>query len=241
MIGSINITKTLLKLCLLVLCAFSLSCKKKTTIDAKVFNYALNEPVANATVVLVERKVGSGLFGGAYNCTEIASATTDADGNCSFDKEKLKTRKSFDYYLAITKAYNVPQTYPCGGKTNGFLKVGISQTNLLDASAYDAFLKVQFNDIFNPAIIGDSLFVSINNPVYQIPSEPYPFGGGQVFYWFSYYNGSNADPPFITELQKTNAGKNTIHIRKRKMGVVSTYIDTVKIYPNATKIISINW
>jgi hypothetical protein len=226
---------------LLLLMSIS-TCKKKTTINVTVFNYAMNEPVANAKVVLVERKE-SGLFTSNTSCSEIANATTDANGNCSFDNEKLRSNSSYDYFLAVSNAYGVPQSYPCGGFSAGFLSKGKQQQKTLDASSFDAYLVVQTNNVLNPSQQGDSLIISIANPIYTVPGQPYPFGGGDIINAF--YATTSPYFPFpssmTSEVQGTNAGRNTVHIRKRKMGVTTTSVDTVKIYPNQTATVVINW
>jgi hypothetical protein len=96
--------------------------------------------------------------------------------------------------------------------------------------------------MFNPAVNGDSLILSINSPRYEVPNQPYPFGGGGVFFSSPVYKSGPWGTPFILQdINKTIAGKHTIHIRKRKMGIVTQTIDTVKIYPYETKTIEINW
>lgn len=68
--------KLLMKYTGLILLLFTLTtCKKKTTVKVKVYNYALDEPIANATVAMVEKKgeSGGGIFGGGAKCHEIAS------------------------------------------------------------------------------------------------------------------------------------------------------------------------
>jgi hypothetical protein len=215
------------------------SCKKKTSIEAKVYNYALAEPVANARVVLVERKE-SGLFVSDISCMEIESATTDAKGNCSFDKKKLKTGAKYTYYLAVAEAYGKSQDFPCGGKTSGFLTAGKAIEQTINLSYFDAYFIVQLNNFLIPSIVNDSFFVSINSPLFLVPGDQHPRGGGVYKSGFQ-WGGGNPSPIVISEINKTNAGKNTIHIRKRKMGVVTTSIDTVKIYPYETKTIEINW
>jgi hypothetical protein len=153
------------------------TCKKKTNIDVTLFNYALNEPVANAKVVLVERKLST--FGSNYSCEEIDSKTTDANGKCSFDREKLKTNSKYQYYLAKTEVYGKAQTYPCEGKTSGFLKVGSTSRQTIEAGNFPAFFKVQLNDFLIPSQANDSFFVSVRNPEYKVPGEQYPRGGGE--------------------------------------------------------------
>ena len=154
--------KQLLKYSLLfTVCLLCLTCKKKTSLTATAFNYALNEPIAGATVVLVERKENGGLSGSNNSCKEIASATTDENGKCHFDKEKLKTNKKYTYFLAITSAYDLPQGYPCTGKTSGFLEPGETQEKILDASGFEGYIKLRENNLFNPTQTGDSLEVKI--------------------------------------------------------------------------------
>lgn len=156
------------------------TCKKKTTIDVQVFDYALNEPVANAKVVLVERKE-SGVFSSDASCNEIATSITDAYGNCSFDKEKLKTSSSYQYFMAITESYGKAQSYPCGGKTSGFLNVGTTNQKKLEVGIIASFIKVQLNNLFNPAQSGDSLIINIYNPKYTLPESGNTRGGGGFY------------------------------------------------------------
>jgi hypothetical protein len=224
----------------LVLLLF-VACKKKTNIDVIVFNYALNEPVPNANVVLIERKLNT--FSGDYDCSEIANATTNSEGECAFDEEKLRTGSKYNYYMALSDAYGQFLSYPCGGKTSSFIKPGDSYNVILDAGAFPAYLKVQNLSLLNPSLPGDSLSLRIRNPIYQVPGQPYPFGGGGVVNSYAYHGDYSYPYPnyMLSDILTTNAGKNTVHIRKRKMGVLTTYVDTVKIYPYETKIIEINW
>jgi 5-hydroxyisourate hydrolase-like protein (transthyretin family) len=224
----------------IIISLFLTNCKKKTTIDVIVYDYAMGEPVSNAVVVLVDRKE-TGVFSSNTSCKEVARANTDSEGRCSFNNEKLKTKSSVQYYVAIAEAYNKTQSYPCGGRTSGYVKVGSVQKTVLDAGSFDAFLKVQYNNLLNPSQAGDSLVITIANPKYQVPGEPYLYGGGGVFYALPTYTGLTPDPIIITSAVKTNAGKNTVHIRKRKMGVVTHTVDTIKIYPYETRLVPVNW
>jgi hypothetical protein len=224
----------------LVFCLVLTTCKKKTSIDVILYSYALNEPVANAKIGLVQRKLHAS--SGTYSCEEVDSKITDAMGHCNFDREKLRTNSSYQYFIGIAEAYGKPQDYPCGGKSSGFLKVGEKQNQFYDVGIIEAYVKVQINNLMSPSIIGDSLFVAVANPKYQIPGQPNIIGGGSVLLAGGWNTGfSNYPAVIITEGKKTDAGKNTVHIRKRKMGVVTTSIDTVKIYPYETKVIEINW
>jgi hypothetical protein len=223
----------------LVFCLVLTTCKKKTSIDVILYSYALNEPVANAKIGLVQRKLHAS--SGTYSCEEVDSKITDAMGHCNFDREKLRTNSSYQYFIGIAEAYGKPQDYPCGGKSSGFLKVGSTSKQTIDVGNFPAFLKVQLNNFLIPSQANDSFFVSVRNPEYKVPGEQYPRGGG-VFSKSGYqWGGGNPSPVVISDLIKTDAGKNTVHIRKRKMGVVTTSIDTVKIYPYETKVIEINW
>jgi hypothetical protein len=168
--------KSLKVFALLVVVLGFYTCKKKTAIEANVYNYRLDEPVANARVVLVERKE-SGLLVSDISCTEIASATTDAQGNCSFDKEKLKTGAKYTYYLAVAEAYGKAQDYPCGGKTSGFLEIGENQNQKLDVGGIEATLRIQFNNLLNPSQPGDSLIIGLSTIEYNTP-KGLALGGG---------------------------------------------------------------
>ena len=60
-----------------------------------------------------------------------------------------------------------------------------------------------------------------------------------------YYSTTSPSYPFPTSLLsntvKTDAGKNSVYIRKRKMGVVSVIYDTIKIQPYQTGTYTVNW
>lgn len=67
-------------------------------------------------------------------------------------------------------------------------------------------------------------------------------GGGAIA--ASPYYGCPGFPfnaSILTSAEKTNAGKNVVYIRKRKMGIVTSSIDTVKVYPYQTFIYTVNW
>lgn len=102
-----------------------LTCKKKTTINVKVFNPALNEYVAGAVVVLLETKDGSILSKG--DCNEIATTTTDANGSASFDNEKLRKGNKYHYKLGIKESWGIAHQNPCGSQTQDYLDVGKTQ------------------------------------------------------------------------------------------------------------------
>jgi 5-hydroxyisourate hydrolase-like protein (transthyretin family) len=95
------------------------SCKKETTITVKVFNPALNEYVANATVVLLESK--------SSNCTEIASGITDNNGAVVFSKEKLHTSSSYKYYFGVKERWGIAHANACGTQAQNYLEVGKTQ------------------------------------------------------------------------------------------------------------------
>lgn len=233
-------TKYINHILLVSICFLCVTCKKKTSMEVTVFNYALNEPVAGATVVLVERHQGGFK---STSCREVASVTTDEKGECSFEKEKLKKNKDYDYFLAVSNAYGVGLNYPCEGKTTGFLKKGGNKTIVLDAGSFDGNFKVITNNLLNPSQQNDSLSIQINSAEYTIPDQVFPIGGGGVLNTFAYYgmNGFPFPPVLSSENIKTPCGSKIIKVRKRKMGIVSTSTDTVKVYPNQTTTVEINW
>lgn len=232
--------KNFLKYSLLIFCfAFLTTCKKKTSIKVKLFNPALNEYVANAKIVLVERKQTAR----ETSCIEIASTVTDNSGTCFFNKEKLKSTSKFQYYCAVTESWGVQQFYPCAGKTSRYLSKGDEQDWLMTDYA-DGFLQIQYNNLLNPSQPDDSLIVSIYTAVYTDPIEGITQGGGSVFGDYSYYNVSN--PPNYPSVMtfnstKTLGGRKVVNIRKRKLGIVTTLHDTIRVYPGQTKLYQINW
>ena len=229
---------------IIILLVFT-TCKKKTDIKVIAYNYAMGEPISNATIVIVEKKGenGGGIFAGNASCKIIASAITDNNGECYFDKEKLRTNKNLSYFVNISNAYGKDESYPCGGYSVNSIDVGKTNTKIVNDSYIDAYFKVKYVNLLNPSISGDSLNISIAVPKWTVPGQPYPFGGGGAF---GNYN-SNGDTHYpyasliTTPTQKTIAGKNPVYIRKRKMGVVTIILDTIKIQPYQTATYVVNW
>ena len=210
------------------------SCKKETTITVKVFNPALNEYVDNATVVLLEVK--------SSNCTEIASAVTDANGAAVFSKEELHTSSSYKYKLGIQDSWGIAHQDPCGTITQNYLNVG--HTNEVLLSDYlEIEYKVRCNNTLNPSISGDSLTCSVSpmvyyDPVYNITQG----GGGGQYVNFTYDLNYPVASVYTSPAIKIFANRLVVTTRKRKMGIGSTTVDTVRAYPsNGVTIVDINW
>lgn len=235
-----QLIKAFKKIIMFSMCLVCLTCKKKTTIHVKVFNPALNEYVAGAVISLMEIKDGS-LFS-KDECNEIATATTDGNGIAQFDKEKLRKKNKYHYKLGIKESWGIAHQNPCGSQTQDYLDVG--KTQEVQLSDYmETSLNVQYNNLLNPSISGDSLTVVINTAVYYDPMSGRTQGGGGVFISFP-HNGDGSYPypsPLSYSSVKFNAGKLVVVLHKRKMGVVSDTMYTVKAYPNQSNIIQINW
>jgi hypothetical protein len=211
---------------------FFASCKKETTISVTLFNPALNEYVPNATIVLNEIK--------SSGCTEIASAITDANGTAVFSKENLHTSSSYKYKLGIKESWGVTHQDPCSSQTQNFLNVG--GTNNVQLSDYvDAQVKIQYNNVFSPGINGDSLICLINQSNYCDPIDGGCQGGGIENAHIDYNSYFPLPNPLLTQPVTIFANKLIVKIRKRKMGIVTTTIDTIKAYPNKTTTIQVNW
>lgn len=222
---------------------FIVACKKNTAVKVNVYNYALDEAVPGAKVVLIERKEG-GLFETDASCSEIASINCDVNGNCSFDREKLKTNSRYKYFLAIKEAYGVEISYPCGGKTSGFVDVGSSQSEILNADIFDGFVQVRYNNLLNPSQPGDSLIIGLSTIEYPNPKGGVVQGGGGVFGAFPHYNINdppNNPPQILLPPIRIKAQRLRRYVRKHKLGVITVKIDTIKIYPNTTTIVEIDW
>lgn len=226
----------------LLVCLACTTCKKKTDIHVQVYNYAMGEPIANATVLLLESRVSGGLFSGSSTCKTIASATTNGNGECTFDNTKLRKDKSYQYACNVSYAYGKDQFYTCGQKYGNAIQVGTTNTRVLNVSSFEAYVRVQVNNVLSPSSADDSLIISVNSPKYQAPDQSFPFGGGVAS---GDYSTTSPLFPYSQSIlwpsKKTDAGKNSVYIRKRKMGVVSVIYDTIKIQPYQTGIYTINW
>lgn len=216
------------------------TCRKKTTIKVKLLNPLLNEYVSNATIVLVEKKDG-GLFSKG-GCKEIATAVTDNNGECTFDEEKLKKNASYSYFCAVKESWGLQQSYPCEGIADRFLKKGGAQDWIVTDYG-DGTVQLQYKNLFNPAQIGDSLYAIATRESFYDPIAGHDVGGGGVNNnSIQSFDPGQIYPPIIDATYPTKAsGVFVIKTRKRKLGVVSTRVDTVKAYPNKTTIIEINW
>jgi len=235
------------KYILLLLCVVVFNtCKKKTSIRVRLFNPALNEYVANAKIVLIERKGvgGGGFFGGGASCKEIAEATTDRNGECFFDKEKLRTSENYFYFCSVKESWGVSQYYTCAGRTSGFIDVGKNQ-DIIASDDGEGYFQVQYNNLLNPSQPNDSLIVSLQTIEYKNTKGSTVIGGGGVFAGGGWYLPSNPPPNwpsvYLTNLTKTKAQRLKRSIRKRKLGVVTTSVDTIKVYPNQTITVVIDW
>ena len=219
------------------------TCRKKSNISITAWNYALGEPITNAEVIIIESQYKGGLFNAGTQCKEIAHATTDANGQCFFDNLKLKKNQNVQYAAKIKYSYDKSDNYHCNVTENSEIKLENSNNKVLNSSTYDCFFKVQFNNLLNPSQTNDSIAIGIISPKYEVPGQPYPFGGG-VYSGWSYYGDNGFPYPSVVISNystKSNAGKHVLKIYKKKMGVVTQTIDTIKIYPYETKTIEINW
>jgi hypothetical protein len=217
------------------------SCKKNTTVTIKLFNPALNEYVANATIVLLEQTDKS-LFSSS-SCKEIASATTDANGVAVFSKENLRTSSSYHYQLGVKDSWGIAHENTCSTQTQNYLDVG--KTQEIQISDYiEAQFKMQINNALNPSISGDSLVSIVAPMVYYDPMIGHTQGGGGGGYSNLTHDISYPVVPVKTWLSdKIFANRLVVTIRKRKMGVVTTSIDTVRMHPynGAITTVQINW
>jgi hypothetical protein len=214
---------------------FFASCKKETTITVKVFNPALNEYVANATVVLLESK--------SSNCTEIASGTTDNNGAIVFSKEKLHTSSSYKYYFGVKESWGITHESPCGTITLNYVDVGKTQEIML-TDYVDTQYKLQINNALSPSITGDSLICGIEQSYYCGPVYNHCQGGGVGGSILTHDLNYPMTSLYIGPVSaKLFANRLIVKTRKRKMGVVTTSIDTVRMHPynGAVTIVQVNW
>jgi 5-hydroxyisourate hydrolase-like protein (transthyretin family) len=210
------------------------SCKKETTITVKVFNPALNEYVANATVVLLEMT--------SSNCTELATATTDNSGTAMFSKEKLHTSSSYHYQFGIKESWGIAHANACGTQAQNYLEVG--KTQEVQISDYlEIEYRVRCNNTFNPGISGDSLRCDVAPMVYYDPMLGHTQGGGGgATVIFAYDVSYPMTAVYTSSSTKIFANRLVVTTRKRKLGILTTTVDTVRAYPsNGVTIVDINW
>jgi hypothetical protein len=137
----------------------------------------------------------------------------------------------------------VQQAYTCAGKTSGYIPKGKDQEWLVTDYA-EGYLQVQLNNLLSPSQPADSLIVSIISTEYYDPILGHSQAAASLFGTYEFYDINN--PPnhpaiIMANPIKTVAGIKIATIRKRKLGNVSTTVDTFKIYPGQTKLYQINW
>lgn len=222
------------------------TCKKKTNVEVTVYNPYLNEYVKKATLAIIERKgyAPGGLFSGNDGCKEVAEAITDENGKAFFSEEKLKRRENYLYYVVIKNAWGQTYNYPCYGYGGDYLSKGGNNTVIRSDRNSDGIVKFQYFNLFTPAQAGDSIYATAVSLSFKDPESGHYVGGGGV------NNGVIAEfdpakapyPTFLDAAYPTKyAGIFIVKVRKRKMGIVSEYTDTVKAYPNQTTIIKVEW
>lgn len=216
------------------------SCKSRTGITVQVFNPLIQQNVPNAEVVLIERKSAGGVFSPSSECREIANATTGKEGKCFFDGEKLKTAKKSDYFCAIKKSWQLEQSYPCSGKTSGFIDVGKSTEVILIDDLPRTFI-IEYNKLFSPSIPGDSLIVFPKRLEFPNPKGGTVGGGGVSGGGKCVSSGTNNYPDTFSGQPNKLSGIVVLSIRKRKLGVLTTTFDTIIALPNTITKAQINW
>ncbi|MBP8033205.1 MAG: hypothetical protein KAZ71_01340 [Bacteroidia bacterium] len=219
------------------------TCKKKTDIQVRLYNPYLDEYVQGATVAIIERKgnEGGGILTGEVSCKEVATAKTDASGIAIFNETKLKRREGYVYYPVTKEAWGVLNNYPCGGYNGKYITKGKYNTIIKSDRTDGGVVRVQYNNLFNTAMSGDSIYVNAYVITNYDPELGHDVGGAGVHGNFIAFDSSLSPYPSIKYYDSNINGKIIINIRKRKMGIVSARVDTVKAYPNQTTTIQINW
>lgn len=221
------------------------ACKKSTDIEVKLYNPYLDEYVSGATIAIIERKgdSGGGVFSGSASCREIATDVTDENGVAVFNNTKLKTRKGYVYFPVLKEAWGLTNDYPCGGYNGKLIDKGGNNSFVKSDRTNDGIVKIQYNNLFNPAAMGDSIYATADRLYGYDPELGQDVGGGGLYSGIiEAYNVSQAPYPNILIGQDTKInGRFKIHVRKRKMGMVTDTSYIVKAYPNQTTIIQVNW
>jgi hypothetical protein len=228
-------------ICLILSC---IACKKKTDIEVKVYNPYLDEYTSGATIAIIERKgtAGGGIFAGSASCNEIATAVTDVNGVAVFNDTKLKRREGYEYYPVIKEAWGKTNHYPCGGYNGALLDKGKTNTIIKSDVTDGGNIRIQYNNLFNPALYGDSINFSFNRLGGIEPESQQNIGKAYVAGRIEEFNVST--PAYSSSFISNPFpyyGRFIIFIRKKKLSIVTTTIDTIKVYPNEAKIIQVNW
>ena len=228
---------------IIVLALIVTACKKKTDIEIKLYNPYLDEYVKGATIAIIERKgnAGGGLFSGNATCKEVATSVTDENGIAMFDNTKLKTRDGYVYYPVLKEAWGITKNYSCGGYNGNFIKKGVVNSIIKSDRTDGGNLSMQYNNLFSPAILGDSLYA------FALKLSGYDPELGRILEGSGGIAGVQAYDPLLSypsTILSNNTkinGRFEVYIRKKKNGVVTVFTDTIKSYPNQTTIIQVDW
>ncbi len=232
---------------LIITClVFISSCKKSAEIKVRVYNTKLHEFVPNAVVGLNELNWHTNrdplLYGHkTYKSKLVAKATTDNQGWAIFNYNKLRNRDKFTYGVYTISSWDKSKE----SQNERGHEISKKSSEILIPDGYftndNSSLKIEYNDLFQNSVIGDSLIVTffqINyNDIYS--STPYYTFNFQEIYG---YNPSNGVPSSKFYSQPINDfGNFSVKIKKIKSGITSITNQTIKVYPQENKIISVNW
>lgn len=202
----------------------------------------MHEFTPNATVLLIENHYRERIYdpyglGPIIKCKIIATKNTDINGVVIFENEKLKTNKNTKHVLYVKNAWDKEMGYSCG--------YGEEFKNETDIYLNDKQFKIgsfqfQINNIFSTAIFNDSLIIKTDKLLYSSIHSNYSYEQGSVFTIIKVFNNISQPAIMLTDPYEDN-GIFLLKIRKRKMGIVTTTIDTIKAYPNRLTKVMIDW
>jgi len=210
------------------------TCKKKTTITARVFNPALNEYLVGAVVSLLETKTTEGVLGGIgakEECNEIATAITNSEGRAYFDMQKLRSGHRYRYKLGLKETWGIAKRNPCATLHHELEKGKNQEIMLHDYMELDYC--IEYNPSYlEPSIPGDYLDAVIAPIKYKTSSGYFQGGGGGEIPHITYEEFYPITKTTCKQRPKMFACRLAVTTRRRKMGIVSTSVDTVRMYPN---------
>lgn len=238
--------KAILKFLLFSFCCTLLTtCKKSAEYKVYVYNEKMHEYVPNAEISLIEgrEKVSRNPFSyGAtfWNCKVAGTSVTDNNGCAIISSDKIKRRSKYGYHIAVTKAWGRQKEYNCG---HGELLKSDTELYLNDLFFGDGngSYQLQYNGLFNNSVSGDSLIIWSYELHYSDIRSNESFLSNWNIHSFSFDPGQVPYPPQIVSGTENGYGIFVFRIKKIKSGNTSIEWDTIRVYPDQSKLFQINW
>lgn len=241
---------------LIFTCFICLTCSKKPEgINIQVYDPFMNQPIADASVSLIEMSLSNS--GG--NCNIIKTISTDGNGDALMTSVSLSTKSKYNYFVVVSNAYGKDAIYSCANhssddylpKTNAIINKKIYYyADAIDWKINISNLNSGINN-FN-SISTDSISIQIFRDFEYFSDLKSDLNGSKELVRIinlntTVYNSLNPVNPnsysccTYNYLDKIYPGKYKVIVFKNKSGVTSTNTYTEYVLPVQQYHFNVNW